>query len=143
MFLRKCSTIIVGTSIALWLLLNLPLHSTVDRSLAAGLGRLAQPLFAPLGFDWQVTVAVISAQAARETFVATINQEGGAAGLATPTVAALLVWFVYALQCMSTVAALRRETGGWRWPLTALAYLTTVAWVMAFVVHAVVVAATG
>jgi ferrous iron transport protein B len=142
-FLRKCSTIIVATSIVLWLLLNLPLHSTVDHSLAGDLGRLAQPLFAPLGFDWRVNVGVLSAQAARETFVATMNQVGGTAGLGMPTVAALLVWFVYALQCMNTVAALRRETGGWRWPLTALSYLTAVAWAMAFLTHAVVAAAMG
>jgi len=143
MFLRKCSTIIVGTSVALWLLLNLPLHSTVDHSLAADLGHLVEPVFAPLGFDWRVNVGVLSAQAARETFVATMSQVGGPVGLAAPTVAALLVWFVYALQCMNTVAALRRETGGWRWPLTALGYLTAVAWVMAFLTRTIVAAVVG
>lgn len=141
LFLRKCSTIILGTSVALWLLLNLPAHADVEHSVAAGLGRLVEPVFAPLGFDWRIDVGVLSAQAARETFVATLGQVtagGPPLDLPPATVAALLVWFVYALQCTATIAVLRRETGGWRWPATAFAYLTTLAWVMAWAVHTVV-----
>jgi ferrous iron transport protein B len=150
-FLRKCSTIILGTAIALWLLLNLPPHAGVEHSLAADLGRLAEPVFAPLGFDWRVNVGLLSAQAARETFVATLGQLtaggsdaeiGAALGLAPPAIAALLVWFVYALQCTATVGVLRRETGGWRWPLIAFTYLTGVAWLMALAAHSIVAALT-
>ena len=179
-FLRKCSTIIVATTIALWLLLNLPLHSTaqlggagvdtgdqaavsaytVDHSYAAGLGRLVSPVFDPLGFDWRINVGVLSAQSARETFVATLGQvaaaedpEDPAAALRTmthpdgpragqrvftpPTVAALLVYFAYALQCMATVGVIRRETGTWRWPAIAFAYLTVTAWLMAYLARTV------
>ena len=179
-FLRKCSTVIVATSVVLWLLLNLPLHGdaqqraagvdttdsvavsayTVDHSYAAGLGRLVAPVFDPLGFDWRINVGVLSAQGARETFVATLGQvaaaedpeapdqalqamtypDGPRAGepvFTAPTIAALLVYFVYALQCMATVAVLRRETGTWRWPLIAFTYLTVLAWLMAYLARTV------
>ncbi|MDH6522151.1 ferrous iron transporter B [Streptomyces sp. SAI-090] len=185
-FLRKCSTVIVATSVLLWLLLNLPLHSdaqlraasvdttdsvavsayTVDHSYAAGLGRLVAPVFDPLGFDWRINVGVLSAQAARETFVATLAQvaaaedpeqpqqalrtmtypDGPRAGepvFTAPTVAALLVYFVYALQCMATVAVLRRETGTWRWPAIALTYLAVLAWLMAYLARTVTVLLGG
>jgi ferrous iron transport protein B len=185
-FLRKCSTVIVGTSIVLWLLLNLPPHTgaqlsaagvdttdsvavsayTVDHSYAADLGRLVAPVFDPLGFDWRINVGVLSAQAARETFVATLGQvaaaenpeqpdqalrhmtypDGPHAGqrvFTVPTIAALLVWFAYALQCMATVAVLRRETGTWRWPAIAFGYLTVLAWLMAFLARTVTVLLGG
>jgi ferrous iron transport protein B len=185
-FLRKCSTIIVATTIALWLLLNLPLHSaaqthaagvdtgdpvavsayTVDHSYAAGLGRLVAPVFDPLGFDWRVNVGVLSAQSARETFVATLGlvaaaedpedpaaalrdmtyPDGPRAGqrvLTPPTVAALLVYFAYAMQCMATVGVIRRETGTWKWPAVAFGYLTVTAWLMAYLARTVTGLVTG
>lgn len=194
-FLRKCSTVIVFTSVLLWLLLNLPVHaagprpaaaparttavaaapgrpgpspeaSGVDGSYAADLGRLVAPVFRPLGFDWRIDVAVLSAQSARETFVATIGQvasaqdpghparalrhmtysDGSRAGqpvFSAATVAALLVYFVYALQCMATIAVLRRETGTWRWPAIAFGYLTALAWVMAWLARTVTVLLGG
>jgi ferrous iron transport protein B len=180
-FVRKCSTIILTTTVVLWLLLNLPMQSSVDmaaagvdtrdtaavaayrvdHSFAADLGRFVTPVFEPLGFDWRVNVGVLSAQSARETFVATMGQvasaqnpedpaeamrtmtysDGPQAGrpVFTPgTIAALLVYFVYALQCMATVGAMRRETGTWRWPLLAFTYMTALAWVMAWAARTVV-----
>ncbi|MBC7271229.1 MAG: ferrous iron transporter B [Streptomyces sp.] len=185
-FLRKCTTVIVATTVVLWLLLNLPLHSaaqlraagvdtsdpvavsayTVDHSYAAGLGRSVAPVFEPLGFDWRINIGVLSAQGARETFVATLGQvaaaedpedparalrsmtyaDGPRAGepvFTAPTIAALLVYFVYALQCMATVAVLRRETGTWRWPIIALTYLTALAWLMAYLARTVTVLLGG
>ncbi|MFD1661759.1 ferrous iron transporter B [Streptomyces caeni] len=185
-FLRKCTTVIVATSIGLWLLLNLPLHSAaqmradgvdtsshaavtayaVDHSYAADLGRLVGPVFDPLGFDWRINVGVLSAQSARETFVATLGQvaaaedpvqpkqalrtmtypDGPRAGqplFTAPTIAALLVYFSYALQCTATVAVIRRETGTWKWPAIAFTYLTAVAWLMAYAVRTVTVALGG
>lgn len=178
-FLSKCSTIIVTTSIVLWLLLNLPLYSagslqaagvdagnptaisvyTMEHSYAAGLGHLTAPVFDPLGFDWRINVGVLSAQSARETFVATLGQvaaddpqntgqalrtmtyvDGPHAGqpvFTTPTIAALLVYFVFALQCASTLAVLRRETGTWKWPAIAFGYLTGLAWVMAYLARTI------
>ncbi len=139
---------------------------TVDHSYAAGLGRLVAPVFDPLGFDWRVNVGVLSAQGARETFVATLGQvaaaedperpeqalaamtypdgpHAGEAVFTAPTVAALLVYFVYALQCMATVAVLRRETGTWRWPAIAFGYLTVLAWLMAYLARTVTVLLGG
>ncbi len=137
----------------------------LDNSYAADVGRAVSPVFAPLGFDWRINVGVLSSLAAREVFVATMGQvaaaenpdnpraalqqmtytEGAHAGtklFTPPTLAALLVFFVYALQCMSTIGVLRRETGGWKWPAIGFGYLFTLAWVMAFLTHTVVGALT-
>jgi len=131
---------------------------TMDNSWAAKGGKAVQPVFEPLGFDWRINVATLSSLAARETFVATLGQiaaaedpEDPGAHLATmtyqkdtltnkagdqlfnpATIAAILLFFVYALQCASTLGVLRRETGTWRWPIIAFVYMGVVAWVMAF-----------
>ena len=138
---------------------------TLDNSAAAAVGRFVQPVFEPLGFDWRVNVGVISSLAAREVFVSTLGQVASASDPENPqaalstmthqdgpregekvftpaTIAALLVFFVYALQCMSTLAVMRRETGTWRWPLIAFGYLGVTAWVMAWITHLVVGALT-
>ena len=128
---------------------------TMDSSWAASIGKAVQPVFEPLGFDWRVNVAVLSSLAARETFVATLGQIAAAgdpeeptARLATMTyqedtltnrageqlfnpgtVAAILVFFMFALQCMATAGVMRRETGTWKWPLVAYGYMFVLAWV--------------
>ena len=134
---------------------------TMQNSLAADVGRAVGPVFEPLGFDWKTNVAVISSLAARETFVATLGQISAAEDPTDPsaalqdstydsgphegelvytpaTLAALLVFFVFALQCLSTIAVLRRETGRWRWPLTVFGFYFALAWTMALVAHTVV-----
>ncbi|AQX15966.1 ferrous iron transporter B [Tessaracoccus lapidicaptus] len=134
---------------------------TLDHSAAAAVGRAIAPVFEPLGFDWRVNVGVISSLAAREVFVSTMGQvaaatdpenptaalkdmthtDGPRAGekvFTPPTIAALLIFFVYAMQCMSTLAVMRRETGTWRWPLIAFVHLGVVAWLMAFLAHTIV-----
>ena len=184
-FLRKVTSIILGTTIVLWALLNLPMRSesdltaagvdptdntavsayVIDHSYAAAAGRAVEPVFAPLGFDWRINIGIISSLAAREVFVATIGQvaaaenpeeptaalramtvqdgpEAGRKLFDAPTIAALLVFFMYALQCMSTVAVLRRESGSWKWPAIAFTYMFTLAWLMAFATRTVVTALT-
>ena len=137
---------------------------TMDHSWGAAIGKTVQPVFEPLGFDWRINVAILSSLAARETFVATLGQiaaaedpEQPSAHLATmtyqqdtltnktgdqlfnpATIAAILVFFVYALQCMSTAAAMRRETGTWKWPVIAYSYMFVTAWVMAAVARFIV-----
>ena len=137
---------------------------TMDNSWAAAIGKTVQPVFEPLGFEWRVNVAILSSLAARETFVATIGQiaaaedpEEPSAHLATmtyqqdtltnkagdqlfnpATIAAILVFFVYALQCMATAAAMRRETGTWKWPIIAYTYMFVTAWVMAALTRVIV-----
>ena len=139
---------------------------TMDNSWAAAIGKTVQPIFEPLGFEWRVNVAILSSLAARETFVATLGQiaaaedpEDPGAHLATmtyqkdtltnkagdqlfnpATVIAILVFFVYALQCMATAGAMRRETGTWKWPIIAFTYMFVMAWVMAALSRALVAA---
>ncbi|BBX50865.1 ferrous iron transporter B [Mycolicibacterium poriferae] len=169
-FLRKAGTIILATSVILWFLLNLPLHTAatagmdesaaaayvLDHSFAASIGKVVQPLFEPLGFDWRIAVGLIGALAAREVFVATMGQIFAAADpenpidairnavftsgpqqgemlFTAPTVVALLLFFAFALMCMSTVAVIRRETNSWRWPAVAFTYMFVLAWVAALV----------
>jgi ferrous iron transport protein B len=121
-------------------------------SFAGQLGEAVQPVFAPLGFDRQLTVATLTSFLAREVFVSTLavlqgaNDEpesqvvdriaqarraDGSPLLDTPTAASLLVFFTLAMQCLPTLALVRRETGGWRWPLLQLAWMSGLAWTMA------------
>jgi ferrous iron transport protein B len=123
----------------------------MDHSYAADVGRAVEPVFAPLGFDWRTDIALVGSLSAREVFVSTLGQVAAATdpespqeSLATltddhgrriftaPTVIALLVYFMFALQCMSTIAVMRRETNTWRWPAFAFSYMFVLAWVMAF-----------
>jgi ferrous iron transport protein B len=171
-FLRKAGTIILGTSLVLWALLNLPLREAethgmsrtdagayvMNHSYAADVGKAVAPVFQPLGFDWRTDVALVGSLSAREVFVSTLGQVSAATNpanprdaLATmtddhgnrvftaPTVIALLTYFMYALQCMSTVAVMRRETNSWRWPAFAFTYMFALAWVMAFVARSIAV----
>jgi ferrous iron transport protein B len=135
----------------------------LDHSYAASVGRTVEPIFDPLGFDWRINIGIVSSLAAREVFVATLGQvaaaenpEEPAAALTTmrvqdgpdagrrlfdaPTIAALLVFFMYALQCMSTVGVMRRESGSWKWPLIAFSYMFVLAWVLAFAARTIVAA---
>jgi ferrous iron transport protein B len=171
-FLRKAGTIILGTSLVLWALLNLPLREAETRGLsatdagayvmshsyAADVGRAIAPVFTPLGFDWRTNVALVGSLSAREVFVSTLGQVSAATdpanprqALATmtddhghrvftaPTVIALMTYFMFALQCMSTVAVMRRETNSWRWPAFAFSYMFVLAWVMAFVARSIAI----
>lgn len=123
------------------------------------LGRALEPVIAPLGFDWKIGVGIIGAFAAREVFVSTMGvvystgadvdensmtlrqrirdevREDGAR-LYTPLVGlSLMVFFALACQCMSTLAVIKRETGGYRWPMFLFAYMTTLAWIASFLVY--------
>lgn len=130
----------------------------IEKSIAAGIGRALEPVTAPLGFDWRVNVGLIGSFGARELMVGTMGVIMGienaaddpaplsqrlreakrADGTPAYTAAAgfaLLAFFVIACQCMSTVAAIRRETKTWRWPAFVLAYTYALGYVVALVVH--------
>ena len=138
-----------------------------EYSVSGRLGHLMEPAIRPLGFDWKIGIGLVSAFAAREVFVSSMGivysvgdvdadqattsnlpaamaadryTSGAHAGhpVWTPLVAiSLLVWFVLAMQCMSTIAIVRRETGGWRWPMFMLVYMNALAYVACFIVYQV------
>jgi ferrous iron transport protein B len=133
--------------------------ANLRNSFAGRLGRLIEPLIAPLGFDWKIGIGIIGSFAAREVFVSTMStvynvgesgesDEGiktlavtlreqrrpNGAALYTPLLGiTLMVFYVFALQCVSTVAVVRRETNSWKWPLFQWAYMGALAWILAFV----------
>lgn len=133
----------------------------LEHSFAGRMGHAIEPVIRPLGFDWKLGVGLVASLAAREVIVATLGQiyaasdEAGSLReairndidprtgepLFTPaTVAALLVFFVFALQCMSTLAVMRRETNSWGWPAFAFGYLLLLAYGMSFATHSLVTA---
>ncbi len=156
-FLRRAGTVILGVAVVLWALAHLPLRDgkppNIEQSLAGTLGRTIEPVIQPLGFNWKIGIGLISSLAAREVIVGTLGTiygiEGGdenKRGLQTALqkdltlggAVALLVFFAFAMQCMSTVAVVRRETGGWKWPAIQFAYMTGLAYFCAFIAFRVV-----
>ena len=144
-FLRSVGGIILALTVVLWLLSSFPVAplgfsgSPIEYSLAGRIGKLLAVLFEPIGFNWQIAVALIPGLAAREVAVSALgtvyalSHTGDAVGAAlTPIIASewslatglsLLVWYVFAPQCMATLAAVRRELGGWRAPALMAVYL--------------------
>ncbi|MBX3595377.1 ferrous iron transporter B [Sphingomonas sp.] len=151
-FLRRAGTIILGVTVALWLLASYPVAPAgVKQSEYSVAGRIATGLevvLRPIGFNHEMSLAVIPAMAAREVAVSALqtvysidaaDEDQGAQALGAqlssrwslPTALAFLVWFVFAPQCLSTIAVARRETNGWKWPLVMLGYLFALAYVAA------------
>jgi ferrous iron transport protein B len=167
-FMRRAGTVILALSILLWFLCNFP-HAAEDpserlaKSFAGQIGHALEPVLKPLGFDWRIGIGLVASLAAREVFVSTMSivyhvggeEEGVIEAMRnatwpdgsliyTPlTCLALLVFYVYALQCLSTVAVARRETGGWKWPAFMMAYMTGLAYAGAWLVQAVGRMVTG
>jgi ferrous iron transport protein B len=132
----------------------------LEHSAAGRIGHALEPVIAPLGFDWKIGIGLVASLAAREVIVSTLAQIYAAVGedeaslrealandraaatgepIYTPaTVAALLVFFVFALQCTSTIATLARETNSWRWPAFAFLYLLALAYGASFAAHRIV-----
>jgi ferrous iron transport protein B len=126
---------------------------------AGRLGKLIEPIFAPLGFDWRIDIGVLSSFAARETLVATLavvygvgadaaddpgnlrdtlreqRRPDGTPVFSTATACSLLAFFALAMQCLPTQAVTRRETGSWRWAALQFGYMTVLAYTASFVVY--------
>ena len=158
-FMRRVGTIIFSLMVVLWFLSTWPAPPdgatgpAIQYSLAGQLGQLLQHLFAPIGFNWQISIALVPGLAAREVAVGALGTVYAlsAAGDAladslTPVIAqgwslataySLLAWYVFAPQCLSTLAVVRRETNSWRYPLLMLAYLFVLAYAAAFVTYRV------
>ena len=155
-FLRRAGTVILLVTVVLWVLAHLPLQGghapAIADSLAGTLGRTIEPLIKPLGFNWKIGIGLITSLAARETIIGTLGaiygmdpqshaldlQKALQHDLTPGGALALLVFFAFAMQCMSTIAVVRRETGGWKWPALQFAYMGALAWVGAFVAKTLV-----
>ena len=138
---------------------DLVANARLEASFAGHMGRAIEPVIAPLGYDWKIGIALISSFAAREVFVGTIatlyaigsaddeqqivermteaKKADGSAVYSVATAVSLILFYLFAMQCMSTVAVTKRETGGWKWPLVQFGYMTVLAYVAALIAYQV------
>ncbi|MBB6227135.1 ferrous iron transport protein B [Polymorphobacter multimanifer] len=152
-FLVRAGTIILVSTIVLWGLASYPKPpanwegTALDYSLAGRIGDAIEPIFAPIGFNREIAIALVPGMAAREVAVSAlatvyalegVDEENTDSLVETlrgrwelPTALAFLAWFVFAPQCISTLAVTKRETGGWRWPIFMFSYLFAAAWLAA------------
>jgi len=152
-FLRRAGTIILLVTVLLWISMNIPFTNghppAPESSLAGTVGRTFEPMIKPLGFNWKIGIGLITSLAARETIIATLGtiygmdpesqkdglQEAIHRDLTPGGAFALLVFFAFAMQCISTIAVVRRETGGWKWPILQFSYMSLLAYAGAFVAN--------
>jgi ferrous iron transport protein B len=157
-FLGRVGTIILTLMIVLWFLASFPApppgasEPAIHYTLAGMLGRGLEVIFAPIGFNWQISMALVPGLAAREVAVSALGtvyamsaaRTGDVAGALMPVIAkswsiatglSLLAWYVFAPQCLSTLAVVKRETNSWRYPLIMAAYLFALAYLGAFVTY--------
>ncbi|GAA5077164.1 ferrous iron transporter B [Roseibacterium beibuensis] len=152
-FLRRAGTIILAASLVIWALSTFPLPPegasgpAIQYSFAAWIGQVIAPLFAPIGFTWEICVALIPGLAAREVAVAGLGTvyaiSGGEAALGSvlaaqwglPTDLSLLAWDIFSPQCLSTLILIRREAGGARWMWIAIACMFALAYAASFVTY--------
>jgi ferrous iron transport protein B len=155
-FLRRAGTIIFTVTVVLWLLLNFPRaaqgEDQIDASIAGKVANGLAVVVKPIGFNRDIALALIPAMAAREVAVASLattyavdgaDEDATAIKLGDQlkarwtlaTALAFLAWFVFAPQCLSTIAVTRRETNGWKWPLFMLAYLFALAYITAGITY--------
>lgn len=161
MFLHRAGTTIFSMMVLIWFLASFPqppagaTEPAIGFSLAAMIGKAIEPLLAPVGFNWQIAVALIPGMAAREVAVAALGTvyaiEGGKEAaeqigqvLATKwslaTALAMLAWYIFAPQCASTLAVIRRETGSWGWMAATFAYMLVLAYAASLLTYNVAVA---
>lgn len=161
MFLQRAGTTIFSMMVLIWFLASFPqppagaTEPAIDFSLAAIIGKALEPLLAPVGFNWQIAVALIPGMAAREVAVAALGTvyaiEGGKEAaeqigqvLATKwslaTALSMLAWYIFAPQCASTLAVIRRETGSWGWMAATFAYMLVLAYAASLLTYNVAVA---
>ena len=167
LFLKRAGTIILGVSIVLWFLATYPKMQNgtpsekLSYSFAGRAGQIIEPVIKPLGFDWKIGVGILTSLLQREVFVSTIstiyniqsngektvsirsqmqkdvNPETGLPYFTVLTAICVMVYYVLAMQCMSTLAVVRRETNSWKWPLFQLVYMTSLAYLVTFIVYRV------
>ncbi len=163
-FLVRAGKIILPLMVLVWAASTFPYPPSgatgeaIEYSLAGMLGRTLEPLFAPIGFNWQMVIALVPGMAAREVAVAALgavyavadaeSTTGGLAGVLSAqwslaTGLAFLAWYVFAPQCMPTLGVVKRETNSWKWMWIMVVYMFTLAWLAAFVTYRIAVALGG
>jgi len=156
MFLQRAGTTIFSMMVLIWFLASFPrppagaTEPDINYSLASMIGHAIEPLLAPLGFNWQIAVALIPGMAAREVAIAALGTvyaiEGGkeaaeqigqvlASKWSLATALSILAWYIFAPQCASTLAVIRRETGSWRWVAVSFTYMMTLAYFASFATY--------
>ena len=161
MFLQRAGTTIFSMMVLIWFLASFPrppagaTGPAIDYSLAAWLGHALEPVLAPVGFNWQINVALIPGMAAREVAVAALGTvysiEGGkeaaqqigqalAHQWSLATALSILVWYIFAPQCASTLAVIKRETGSWKWMAVTFGYMLSLAYIASFITYNIAVA---
>jgi ferrous iron transport protein B len=161
-FLKRAGTIIVSIMILLWFLSTFPLapaHATapaINYSFVGVVGKFIAPFFAPIGFSWQIVAALIPGMAAREVAVSALGTIYALSGdedavrqslgvllqhsWTLATALALITWYVFAPQCISTLAVAKRETNSWKWPVIMFSYQIFLAYIMSFIVYKIALA---
>ena len=164
-FLSRVGTIILTLMVLLWALSSFPgapegaAHPPIYYSIAGMLGRALEVIFAPIGFGWQICIALVPGMAAREVAVGALgtvyalSQTGDelatsltpiiAASWSLPTALSLLAWYVFAPQCLSTLSVVKRETNSWRYPLLMAGYMFALAYVASFLTYRISLALMG
>ncbi len=164
-FMRRVGGIILTLTIALWFLSSFPgappgaTGAPIEYSIAGMIGHALAHLFAPIGFNWQISIALVPGMAAREVAVSALgtvyalSATGADTALALEpliasswslaTALSLLAWYVFAPQCLSTLAAVKRETNGWTMPIVMLTYLFALAYLASFITYRVALAMGG
>jgi ferrous iron transport protein B len=145
-FLQRAGTVILAVAVVLWILAHVPLHNgqtpPLQQSVAGMIGKSIEPAIRPLGFNWKIGIGLITSLFAREVIVGTLGTIYGIEGdersvglqqavhqdLSIAGAVALLVFFAFAMQCFSTLAVVKRETGGWKWPVFQFCYMLALAY---------------
>ena len=161
-FLKRVGGVLLVLTVLLWFLASFPappagaIGPAIESSLAGGIGHALAVVFAPIGFNWQISIALVPGMAAREVAVGALGTVyalsatgGDTAQALAPLIAqswslatafSLLAWYVFAPQCLSTLVTVKRETGGWAMPLLMAGYLFTLAYLASFATYHVALA---
>jgi ferrous iron transport protein B len=155
-FLKRAGTTIFAMMVVIWFLCSVPpappdaAEPAINYSLAARIGQAMEPVLRPVGFNWQIDVALVPGMAAREVAVAALGTVYSIAGAdenraelgrtltahwSLATALALLAWYVFAPQCASTLSVVRRETNSWKWTAFLFSYMLALAYLAAFVTY--------
>ncbi len=154
MFLRRAGRVIFAVTVVLWVLTQFPRQNghapPIEQSVLGEAGHVIEPVIRPVGFDWKIGIGLISSLAAREVIVGTLGTIHGVQDASQGSLqlqqalkkdldlggaVALLMFFVFALQCTSTLAVMRRETASWRWPALQFTYMLVLAYLGAFLAN--------